>query len=270
MAMAKETIDRLDERRQAFAELTPWIEGGLKLQKAEGSAFQRLKAAGAVALLAPRGEPAWVNFGNESATTIQIFVVQHNWAEAFKGATDFDAGDYQFPFDRCCFEFRISGKRVCAVCEVLDGDKHITVLVETASCWAVPVCPFFLSEGMWLPTDLEGEDAFWELPEFVAAHIRAVCISLEAEVAAPETVEIPEKLNAARIRRGKAPLPEYSVVRLNRRPRARTIPGEPGTKKRLHFRRGHWRHLGEDRKTWIRWCLVGDPELGFLDKEYRL
>lgn len=37
----------------------------------------------------------------------------------------------------------------------------------------------------------------------------------------------------------------------------------------LHFRRGHWRHYGE-YKTWIKWMLVGDPELGFVDKMYKL
>jgi hypothetical protein len=40
-------------------------------------------------------------------------------------------------------------------------------------------------------------------------------------------------------------------------------------KKRLHFCRGHWRHY-EKSKTWIRWCLKGDPDLGFVDAEYKL
>jgi hypothetical protein len=44
---------------------------------------------------------------------------------------------------------------------------------------------------------------------------------------------------------------------------------EPGRKKRLHFRRGHWRHY-ETHKTWIKWMLVGDPDLGFIEKQYRL
>lgn len=37
----------------------------------------------------------------------------------------------------------------------------------------------------------------------------------------------------------------------------------------MHFVRGHWRHY-EVSKTWIRWHLRGDPDLGFIDKEYRL
>jgi hypothetical protein len=38
---------------------------------------------------------------------------------------------------------------------------------------------------------------------------------------------------------------------------------------RLHFRRGHYRHY-PNHKLWIRWCLVGNPDLGFIDADYRL
>ena len=44
---------------------------------------------------------------------------------------------------------------------------------------------------------------------------------------------------------------------------------EPETGKRLHFVRGHWRRY-EEHKTWIRWRLRGDPDLGFIDKSYRI
>jgi hypothetical protein len=43
----------------------------------------------------------------------------------------------------------------------------------------------------------------------------------------------------------------------------------PGPKRRLHFRRGHFRHF-DGWKTWVNWCLVGDPDLGFVDKHYKL
>jgi hypothetical protein len=43
----------------------------------------------------------------------------------------------------------------------------------------------------------------------------------------------------------------------------------PGAnRKRLHLRRGHWRHFATYR-TWIKWMMVGNPDLGFVDKEYR-
>jgi hypothetical protein len=54
----------------------------------------------------------------------------------------------------------------------------------------------------------------------------------------------------------------------NRRPTAqchRSTHRSP----RLHFRRRHWRHF-VNHKTWIKWTLVGDPDLGFIDKDYRL
>ena len=42
----------------------------------------------------------------------------------------------------------------------------------------------------------------------------------------------------------------------------------------LHWRRGHWRTLHRateaETKTWIRKCLVGDPERGYIAKNYRL
>lgn len=62
-----------------------------------------------------------------------------------------------------------------------------------------------------------------------------------------------------------------AIVDLARRHRIAN-PAEPsgnGSRKRLHFRRGHWRHY-ESMKTWIRWCLAGDPDLGFIDKHYTL
>lgn len=66
------------------------------------------------------------------------------------------------------------------------------------------------------------------------------------------------------------PLYEYRVVRLNRKPRTQSLPATAlHAPKRLHFRRGHWRHY-EGFKTWVRWCLVGNPDLGFIDKEYRI
>lgn len=59
-----------------------------------------------------------------------------------------------------------------------------------------------------------------------------------------------------------------------RHERADRLPTPAGafehhTRKRLHFRRSHWRHY-VSHKTKIPWTLVGDPNLGFVEKEYRL
>jgi hypothetical protein len=45
--------------------------------------------------------------------------------------------------------------------------------------------------------------------------------------------------------------------------------GEKRHSPRLHFRRGHHRHY-ENYKLWIKWQLVGNPDIGFIDKDYKL
>jgi hypothetical protein len=270
MIMIPQALERWPDRIEAKKELEPWIAGGFRLQKAGGSAIHRLWDAEennrALWLLAPYGYDPRV-----AVPSAQSFVVQHNWAAAFEGATEFDAGDFRLPFDHCCFEFNISGKCVCAFVTEPDATKKaITVFVETRSCWVMPITVYHLHEGMWQPVVNGADDKCRDLPPLIAAQVRAICISLEADVAATETVERPEKLNRARVRRGKQPLPPYRVLYLNHRPRAQAAEGEVHGKVRLHFRRGHWRMVSEVRRTWVRWTLVGDPDLGFVDKEYRL
>jgi hypothetical protein len=99
----------------------------------------------------------------------------------------------------------------------------------------------------------------------------AVVTMIEAEVAETEIVKIPDKLNAARIKRRKPPLPDYMVVNLAKRHRYKKGDERltaPRAGVRLHFRRGHWVHL-EHGKVWRRWCLVGDPDLGWVEKMYK-
>ncbi len=110
---------------------------------------------------------------------------------------------------------------------------------------------------------------------------------LDAKVAMGEKRSLGgDGLNKRRIREGKTPLRDYHVVTLAKRLRAEpNHDHEPtGIHRRLHWRRGHWRHFntpgGEIRyfnadgitvsKTWINWQLVGDETLGFVDKHYRL
>ncbi len=107
---------------------------------------------------------------------------------------------------------------------------------------------------------------------FVGSQIRALSIALDAEVAIKEVTRAPNKLNRVREKAERVPVPNHYVVSLAKRSRAAPMAvsheGEHG-KRRLHFRRGHWRHF-ETHKTWIRWMLVGNPDLGFVDKEYRV
>lgn len=190
------------------------------------------------------------------------FLIEHDWAAAFAGATDIDEGDIRLPYDSCMFELKIGGRRVACYCD--DND------------WKV----IFISiKGGWVAGEITDEHFLRRgggpSRDIVENQIRAICIALDAEVAVKETVRADEKLNRSREKRGKPPLLDYHVIRLARRERAAPLPSgdDDGERKhrspRLHFVRGHWRHY-DSHKTWINWHLRGDPDLGFIDKHYRL
>lgn len=192
----------------------------------------------------------------------QVFVVAHDWAAAFNNAKDYAGGEVRLPFEECVFEFAIGGRRVLAVCKVSEGEAHYIVCVRTAELWLM------LEGGPLLAPAVVDEAPFSRL---IRENIRAVCVALDAEVATTEPVRAPYRLNLTREKQGKLPINSFHIVSLARRSRAAPMPldGEvPAHRVRLHFRRGHWRHY-ETHKTWIKWTMVGDPDLGFIDKHYR-
>lgn len=186
---------------------------------------------------------------------VHPFVVQNDWAKAFENAIDYAEGEITLPYNSCVFEFRITG---------------VTVLVLALQPEGGPICCLGFAEnnGIWFCT---GKEAAEEGPFQLAwKEIRAICIALEAQAATHELQRAPAKLNRIREEEGKVPLYSYHVVKLSERHRASAKRfGGVHKSPRLHFRRGHWRHF-ETHKTWIKWMLVGNPELGFVDKEYRL
>lgn len=287
------------ERQQhtalAEAEIFESLKSPLRLQKPTGSvfhkaraAFQRLDVLIPVADAKPLGDELRDTLDNEH----QIFVVEHNWAAAFDKAGDFDGGELMLPHFVTAFEFQINSLRwVFSCCQVTDGNGIKCIpMVQTSHGWALTNMYDFRDGRLQMPTPRGNITpailAMYERDEFLravkpaidlgGAQMKAIIVALEAEVATSEIIRAPHKLNAKRERAGKLPLVDYHVVNLARRARPAPLDRgpydpdrEPGTRKRLHFRRGHWRHY-EDHKTWIKWMLVGDPDLGFIDKHYRL
>lgn len=209
----------------------------------------------------------------------QYFLVQHDWASAFRGAGEYDGGEFRLPFEICVFEFLISGHRMIVPAIEWGDDVLISPIMQTPKGWFSIGIPMNLSTGAFnLPASrrlppLTEPDGNNDGPEydvfvFIADQIKAVCVALEAQVAEAQTVSAPAKLNRARVKAGKPEISDHHVVYLSRRGATSRQSDFVGTKKRLHFRRGHWRHYA-DRRSWVRWTLVGNPDLGFVDKEYR-
>lgn len=218
----------------------------------------------------------------------QSFVVENDWAKPLE-KSDLTTGDFTLPYSHCCFEFLVSGVRV------------VLALQEEADVGIMAV-PFYGYKRRWfMGKDLHCVDGRlkWvkdayddadgrEWAEFFTKHVRAICIMLEAEVAEAlerDQIDPGSSLAKSNQKRGKRS-PRYHVIRLvgrHTRHRSHGSTEYQGIVP-LHFRRGHWRHFrgtggnelyvdveGTTRsRTRIKWMLVGNEDLGFIEKHYRL
>ena len=189
------------------------------------------------------------------ANSAQVFIVEHNWRAAFQNAGLADE-ELKCPALWSLFEFRINNIPLCFM--AMDGDplSRGILYARAASNWI----------GMALK-------AVPALAPIIEENVRAILVALDAKVADTEIVRAPYKINRVREAKGRLPIYDYHRVKLANRtrpaPRLEAVEPHEYTRRRLHFRRGHWRHF-DNHKTWINWMLVGDPDLGFVDKEYRL
>ena len=274
--------DALEAFQAAALELMRWQKAGLRLERPTGSVMHHLLDAMAekrVRLLFAEaaGTPGDFKTGHLVGQGTHAFVVEHDWAGVFRSAKEFSGEDFKLPYDSMCFEFRISGKNICAMTTDNGDRKLMAPFVESTHGWVIPKYVYAqVGDSAWVPTTSKASsssDEFDPLRALICEQIRAICIALDAEVSTTEVIRAPYRLNRSREKRGRAPIADYHVIKLAHRHRALPRPDdaeeELGTRKRLHFRRGHWRHYTNHR-TWINWMLVGDPDLGFIDKHYRL
>lgn len=268
------------KRKLAAAEDLSAMAADPKLQKLGETCFHKCVEAWLVGdVVLPKSEnyeELPPNLRDTLDVHTHVFVVQHNWSQAFARAADFAEGEFRLPYNDMVFEFRISGRRACCsvICADEDGLATACMLnVETSVGWALGAA-YTIHGKKWTPV-IDPKDICGPLMNLCREQIRAICIALEAKVAETEVIRAPHKLNRAREKKGKLPIFDHHIVSLANRKRYQPadIPAhsedyEP-TQRRLHFVRGHWRHYGET-KTWINWFLRGNPDLGFIDKEYRL
>ena len=248
---------------KAVIETNEWSKS-LQLERPPGTAFHRALDAWKANdfLYYPTVEPAEAAAYHDRLLSrpYQVFLVEHDWAAAFRGSQDYeglpDQWDFLTPYPECCWEFQISGKRVCFLTAIIEGPYRAGAVMET-------------SQG-WMAVKLKHEE-FRGLSTLAFEQVRAVTIALDAEVAKHDVVRAPHRLNRARAKRGRQIIADYHSVSLARRARPTPLPAGDENRMgvRLHFRRGHWRHF-DNHKTWIPWTLVGDPDLGSIEKHYCL
>lgn len=262
-------LTRLNRVLGAAEDVENWLKETIVLGSATTSIFHRVTDENVI-MMTRENWPLPAEVKEAQTGPAGVFLVQHNWAELLAGS-DVDEGGYRLPYDRNVFEFEVSGRRLIALVCCADGIPYRLIpIIRAKGGWLIPGS-YGVAGELLTP---EGEDARDDDPALalvLMAHIRAIAITLDAEVVRSEVVRASAAEVNQRARKGLGGPLDYHVLSLVRRVRsAPALAGHAsGHRKRLHFRRGHWRHYTQ-HKTWIRWCLVGDPSLGFADKDYRL
>lgn len=210
---------------------------------------------------------------------VETFVVRHNWLLAFGDSLgEVQQAEIKLPYPVTAFEFRVCSRTL------------IVVVFEQAESESKSWYYFAEAKnGFWVA--LEDKLGTYPVMRWAKKQVEAICVMLDSQVAEFSTTKQPVKLQEKRQRDGKLPLYDYHIVDLSRQHKNSKIDSIPtGRKVRCHWRRGHWLHAdkqpfvdlhriddnkrweqhGDRWRTWIKWMLVGDPDLGFVDKEYRL
>jgi hypothetical protein len=196
------------------------------------------------------------------------------------------------PFQVCLFDLG----------DDVDGDRLLVLTIETDN--RIDAIPFTREGSTWLSYAMriqinKGQLEQPQAVQFISAY-HEVGVSLPAtfdpdsitsadvtkrvfavmcalammgsESVKLEAVKASKFINSKRVAKGKIPLNDYTLVTIDvdrvRRDTERL--GGSHASPRLHWRRGHKRHLPDGKTTWVRPCLVGDPFAGTVSHDYAL
>jgi hypothetical protein len=188
---------------------------------------------------------------------LQVFLINHRWNEIMGSVAEM-----KLPYSNMVMEFTVSGRRIAAVCweHPIEKLPKITLYIQARN-------------GVWLTVG-QRHVITAELAAFKSQCFHLVFASLaalDAEAATTDFHQAPKFTNEKRIKKGKLPLPAYHVVVVNKnRKRHDSTNEEYQGVVRLHWRRGHWRQYESGPRVWVKSHLVGNPDLGFIDKHYRV
>ena len=91
----------------------------------------------------------------------------------------------------------------------------------------------------------------------IAGMVMSLAMLLNTNGVNIERIGAPEKLNRARAKKGRTPIPAYNIVKIKPIQES-TIENKGGThtSPRIHYRRGHIRTLPSGAKTWVKAYIV--------------
>lgn len=175
---------------------------------------------------------------------LKLFFVQHDWRAAFVTVPE---GDLRAPFPNCGFVFGVDGESFV----VFTMDDMATVFV------CKPAGPLMMMLGKEDP-----------IGKWLTEQVRCVLVALDAEVVSKRESATALVIDS----RGARPqvMKRYVLTLHGRQVGTRSEnPPSGRSSPCLHVRRGHWKHQPYG-KVWSPWTLVGDPDVGRIDKDYRI
>jgi hypothetical protein len=108
-------------------------------------------------------------------------------------------------------------------------------------------------------TDWEYKEQY--VSELSASAVQSLTVMLQSKGIHIKKTPRPDKLNIARVKKGKIPIGEINEISININGKTYDASGNErgsGSSKRLHWRRGHIRRLPSGEITNVRPCLVGE------------
>lgn len=212
---------------------------------------------------------------------IHSFVVKHDWLAAVGASLGtVREEEIKLPFPMSSFEFKMMAKPVTVICtDLVAADLGNGIAYQ-----------YFIEakNGFWVPLSENLE--MYGFMTYLRQQIAAISVMLDSKIAEYETITQPPRLQEKRKKSGRLPLFDYHVVDLAKKYKKPSIGTDTGIKQRFHLRRGHWVHADERPRidthrpqdtqrweqtstrwrTWVNWYMAGDPDLGFINKEYKL
>ena len=151
--------------------------------------------------------------------------------------------------------------------EPIQRETDGTLTLDCA--WLAPVDP----TKVYINDYLANTNAHDVMVQFLP--IATALIDLIVAISTTHTEEVIQQSspkNNRRILDGKLPIWEVKTLVL-KTPVTRTVSEYQGgthASPRQHIRRGHYRHYKSGKIAWVRDCIVGSLEKGFVHKDYRV
>ena len=166
------------------------------------------------------------------------------------------------PYECCWFEWDVSSAScgnytVGAI--IYDSTYDVAVCVDAGRGWSIPV--------------RDDDDRLRYLSHHIRSVIRAALVIISSKTTVKHDWHASDKLNKARADKGKLPLYSHTIIEIRGiisrdRSSGNEVIGRRSP--RMHWRRGHMRHLRNGAIIPIPPVLVNVDAEGFIEHDYRL